>query len=198
MRLHSATTKILSFPVLALLAISLANADIFHCKDKYGKTVFQDDECASGQTFVEKFVAVEVHNVADFDHAGIELDSSLETIYSGSRIGNETRFVNVSIVDETNEYLLLEVVGFFSGTPSGKMQFRAVPNTQWAYSGDVHTSKRGFVKAYTRVSLGSAAEDTEHSDIFSLQLWHYSPENKATRMKMLTVPFKKTWRKKNT
>ncbi len=175
----------------------MAFADIFHCKDKQGKTIFQDSECSSSEAFIEKFENIEAHNVGDFDSAGIELDESLKVIYEGTRLGTETRFVRVSIAEETDEYLLLEVVGFFSGDPIGKMQFRAVPNMPWAYTGDVHATKRGFVKAYTRISLKSSAENIEKSDIFSLQLWHYSPQNKASRLNVLTVPYKKTWHKKS-
>ncbi len=189
-------TLYLSATVLVALVLTTVDADIFHCKDKFGKPIYQDTECSSSETFVEKFVNVEAYNVADFNNSGIELDGSLKTIFQGSIIGNQTRFVKVSIAEETDEYLLLEVVGYFSGSPKGKMQFRAVPNMGWAYTGDVHATERGFIKAYTRVSLKSSAEDIEESDIFSLQLWHYSPQNKATRLNMLTVPFKKTWHKK--
>ena len=188
--------NILLIFALIFLTNSLVSADIYHCKDKYGKTIFQDTECSDDVTFVEKFVNVEVHNVADFSNVDLELDNSLKVIYEGSKIGNETRFVKVSIAEETDEHLLIEVVGYFSGTPKGKMQFRAVPNIKWRYSGDIHATERGFIKAYTRISLNSSAKDTEESDIFSLQLWHYSLQNKATRLNMLTIPFKKTWRKK--
>ena len=199
--------KVLLVLVFLSQTISLVNADIYHCEDKYGKTIFQDTECSPDETFIEKFVSetfiekfvnIEAENIADFNNAGLELDNSLKAIYEGSKIGNETRFVKVSIVEETDEYLILEVVGYFSGLPKGKMQFRAVPNTKWRYSGDVHATEQGFIKAYTRISLNPSANDTEESDIFSLQLWHYSSLNKATRLNMLTVPFKKTWHKKGT
>ena len=78
------------------------------------------------------------------------------------------------------------------------MQFRVVPNTRWAYSGDVEATKRGMATAYTRISLNSQANDTETSDILSLQLWHYytkNGKNKANRLSMLSVPYKKDWKK---
>lgn len=182
---------------LALTLTSIANTEVFHCKGKDGKTKFQDSECSSDETLIKKTASVKVHNVINFDNSGIELDPSLKTIFKGKKIGSQTRFVNIAIVDETDEYLLLEVVGYFSGSPRGKMQFRAVPNIKWSYSGEVHATDRGYVKAHTRISLNSSAKETEASDIFSLQLWHYSPENKATRVSMITVPFKKVWHKKS-
>jgi hypothetical protein len=107
--------------------------------------------------------------------------------------------VRVAVFEETDTYLTLEVTGYYSGTPRGKMQFRVVPDTRWAYTGDVHATRRGYVTAYTRISLSSEAEDTETSDILSLQLWYYYKENsknKANRLDMLTVPYKKEWTKK--
>lgn len=60
-------------------------------------------------------------------------------------------------------------------------------------SGDASTTKRGFATVYTRISLNSSANDTEKSDILSLQLWHYNTEkckNKANRIRILPVPYK--------
>jgi hypothetical protein len=45
------------------------------------------------------------------------------------------------------------------------------------------------------LSLNSHAEDIVKSDIISLQLWHYSPANKASFLGTLAIPFKKTWYK---
>lgn len=188
--------KLLAF-ALIFQSIAIVKADIYHCEDKFGRTIFKDTECSFTETLVEKFVNVEADKIADLDSTELDLDNSLKTIYEGTKTGDKTRFVKISIVEETDEYMLLEVVGYFSGSPKGKMQFRAVPNMKWSYSGDVHATERGFIKAYTRISLNSSANDIEESDIFSLQLWHYSPQNKASRLNMLTVPFKKTWHKKD-
>jgi len=182
--------------LLLLLVISQnINAEIFRCSDVSGKTLYKDTECSEKETEVNTIIYDETpHSASNV----IQTSDSLKTLYQGSRYGTDTRFVRVAIYEESKSYLTLEVTGYYSGTPKGKLQFRVVPNTRWSYSGDVSTTKRGFVTAYTRISLNSAAKDTEKSDILSLQLWHYYTEknkNKANRLKMLTIPFKKDWEK---
>jgi|GEM_PF-1627251 len=178
---------------IASLSVALiynAHASIYQCKDERGKVVFKDEPCSSKESFVKQIEYKEPVLQPEEEQT-----PPLKVLYRGPTFGNETRFVRVSLVEETDEYVLLEVEGYFNGRPAGRMQFRSVPNMSWSYSGDVHTNKRGFVKAITRISLNSSAKAVEQSDILSLQLWHYSPENKATRFSMLSVPFKKTWKK---
>jgi len=171
----------------------LTYAEIFRCNDHTGKTIFKDSECSDKETEVDKIIYV---NNPQSSSEDIKKNDSLKVLYKGSRYGTETRFVRVAIYEESESHLMLEVTGYFSGTPKGKLQFRVVPNTKWSYSGDVSTTKRGFVTAYTRIALNSSANDIEKSDILSLQLWHYFTEkgkSKANRLKMLTVPYKKEW-----
>lgn len=183
-----------TFLILCFIS-QITYAEIFRCSDHTGKTIYKASECTEKETEVSKIVYVDAPLSSSED---IQSDDSLKILYQVSRYGTNTRFVRIAIYEESKSHLMLEVTGYFSGTPKGKLQFRVVPNTKWAYSGDVSTTKRGFVTAYTRISLNSSAKDTEKSDILSLQLWHYYTErgkSKANRLKMLTIPFKKDWQK---
>lgn len=183
-------------PLLLLLFVSqFSHAEIFQCKDKAGNIVFKDSSCSSSENLINTITYELAQPPSSED---LKQNDKLKVIYEGKKRGTDTRFVRIAIIEETSTYLMLEVTGYYSGIPHGKLQFRVVPNTSWAYSGDVHATKRGYVTAITRISLSSDAKDTEKSDILSLQLWHYytkNSEKKANRLSMLTVPFKKEWSK---
>jgi len=194
-KLSTLFLSVISF--LSFFTSPLTYSEIFQCSDHTGKTIFKDSACSDKETEVDKIIYV---NTPLSTSENIKVDDSLKVLYKGSRYGTDTRFVRVAIYEESESHLMLEVTGYFSGTPKGKLQFRVVPNTKWSYSGDVSTTKRGFVTAYTRIALNSSANDIEKSDILSLQLWHYYTEkgkSKANRLKMLTVPYKKEWIKKH-
>lgn len=184
--------------LIVLLSVSdFMYADIYQCKNDQGIITFKDSECLPNESLIklqkiENYAAEENIDVKSSD------DRKLKVLYETSKYGNATRFVKVAIFEESDNYLMLEVTGYFSGYPAGTMQFRVTPNVSWSYAGDVETKEPGMITAYTRISLSSDAKDMETSDILLLQLWHYSPANKASRINVLTVPFKKTWYKNDT
>ncbi|VAW54664.1 hypothetical protein MNBD_GAMMA05-1278 [hydrothermal vent metagenome] len=188
--------KILPFIIL-LTASEFLYADIYQCKNDNGTISFKDTECSSSESLIN-MQKEEIYILKTDNDATLSNEKKLKVLYEASKYGNTTRFVKVSVFEETDNYLILEVTGYFSGYPAGTMQFRVTPNIPWGYSGNVETKKPGMITAYTRISLNSSAKDKEKSDILLLQLWHYSPKNKASRLNILTVPFKKTWYKNDT
>lgn len=178
-----------------VLVSQVSHSEIFQCKDKAGNMVFKDSSCSNNENLINKITYKQTQPPSS---EGLKQNDKLKVIYQGKKRGTDTRFVRIAVVEETSTYLTLEVTGYFSGIPQGKLEFRVVPNTRWAYSGDVHATKRGFVTAFTRISLNSNAKDTEKSDILSLQLWHYYTKHtkkKSNRLSMLSIPFKKEWSK---
>ena len=181
------------FFIFSCFFMEFAFAEMYRCIDDSGNTAYKSSACSVSEKEVKKIKYDDTLLSSNID---IQLNDSLKVLYQGSNFGTETRFVKIAIYEESESHLTLEVTGYFSGRPKGKLQFRVVPNIPWSYSGDVSTTKRGFVTAYTRIALKSSAKDIEKSDILSLQLWHYYTQknkNKANRLKILTVPFKKQW-----
>jgi hypothetical protein len=180
--------------ILLFLYTNSALSDIYQCKDESGLVSYKDTECSDNETFVE-IIDDEKTEITTTQADNNISEPEQEVLYEDSSRSNKTRYLNVSIFEESYHYIILEVSGYFSGYPAGTMEFRVTPNVPWAYSGDVHATKNGKVTAYTRISLNSSAKEIEKSDILSLQLWHYSPRNKASFLGTLTVPFEKTWLK---
>ena len=179
--------------ILLLLYTNTALSDIYQCKDESGLVSYKDAECSNNEIFVE--IIDEAKTVITITKADNNTELKQEVLYEDRSRSNKTRYLNVSIFEESYHYIILEVSGYFSGYPAGTMEFRVTPNVPWSYSGDVHATKYGEVTAHTRISLNSSANEIEKSDILSLQLWHYSPRNKASFLGSLAVPFKKTWLK---
>lgn len=180
--------------VLGVVLSLVSHADVFHCKDKNGKSIFQDSECAVDQILVKKDANVQPDNVATFSEIELgALPDGQQVVYQGSLVGNETRYLRVSIFEQTEKYIIFEVEGYFSGQPAGQLEFRATPNIPWSSNGFVTAVKPGLIKDYSRIGLNSKSDAEVDSDIISLQLWHYSPEKKATFLGSKTIPFKKHW-----
>ena len=181
--------------IILLFISGFTYADIYQCENDKGVISFKDTECLANESLVQ---LRKQESYAPIKNIEGKPSKKLKVLYEVSKYGNKTRFVKVAIFEETDDYLMLEVTGYFSGYPAGTMQFRVTPNISWGYSGDVETKEPGIITAYTRISLSSDAKEVETSDILLLQLWHYSPNNKASRLNVLTVPFKKVWHKNNT
>lgn len=179
--------KYLVLFVFTLVPI-LASAQVYKCVGPDGRLNFTDQKCPDGNG---SEIAVKVTNIA----TRLKLDKPIgKVIYEGSRIGIESRFIRVSIYEETDEYMIFEVVGYNGDTHGGKMDFRVNPNIPWGAQ-PFTTSERGLVKGFTRVSLNSRGVDGQMSDVINLNLWYYSPQNKAKFLGSITVPYKKTWKK---
>ena len=179
--------------LLLLIYIHPAFADIFQCRNSSGAIIFKDSECLSSEQLVNKIAEEKIDTPAKTKI--IRSNHTQEVIYNSTGRSNKTRYLKVSVFEEDFHYLIVEVTGYFSGRPRGTMEFRVTPNIPWASSGEVHATEKGEITAFSRLSLNSSADDIVKSDIISLQLWHYSPANKASFLGTLAIPFKKIWYK---
>lgn len=173
-----------------LLMSSFSSAEIYRCVDAGGAVSFSDQECDAGDTLVE--IKESDINALPFGES-IELDDSgLEVIYEGKRIGTESRFLRVSIYEETDTYIIFYVEGYYNKIHGGKAEFRVFPNTHWG-ARSYSTTEHGLVNGYARVGLGSKSEGSAESDIITLQLWEYKNGKTHGILETKIVPFKKKW-----
>lgn len=185
--------KNIPYYLLLLIFTTPTFAEIFQCRSSSGAINFKDSECSDSEQLVNKIAEEKTDTPAKTKV--IRSKHAQEVIYNSTGRSKKTRYLKVSVFEEDFHYLIIEVTGYFNGRPRGTMEFRVAPNIPWASSGQVHATERGEVTAFTRLSLNSHAEDIVKSDIISLQLWHYSPANKASFLGTLAIPFKKTWYK---
>jgi len=166
------------------------NAQIFHCIDNSGKTSYSDTECTGNNKYVN---TIEQNaNVVTFE-GHVELDENkLKVLYTGKVTGRNSRFLRVSIYEETESYMIFYVEGFYNGPLNGRAEFRVLPNIG-TVGNSFSTSAKGISSGYGREGLASKENVTAASDIITLQLWYYSPQNKASVIETKIIPYKKNW-----
>ena len=98
----------------------------------------------------------------------------------------------MSIYEETETYMIFYVEGFYNGPSNGKAQFRVLPNISTT-GNSFSTSDKGVSSGYGREAIASKEKETVVSDIITLQLWYYSPQNKASVIETKVIPYKKKW-----
>jgi len=57
------------------------------------------------------------------------------------------------------------------------------------------TNATGLVKGFVRISMNDKGENGQVSDVISIQIWHYTADNKAKFFNSENVPYKKVWQK---
>lgn len=182
----------MTLAVLLILYGLAANAEIYQCVDASGKTVFSDNECAEN-SIKAKVIDPQVNVAAFKDIVGSDQPSN-RPLYIGSRVGRKTRFLSVSIYEETDTYMIFKVEAYYSGPSNGRAEFRVMPNIHWA-ARSFSTSDVGVRSGYARVSLGSNAESGAVSDVITLQLWQYTTGESPKVLETKVVPYKKEWKK---
>ncbi len=183
--------------VLFLFGLFLSHvtlADIYHCLDQQGRAIFSDQACTDASSLQGKVEPVV--NVAPFKSdekaASGQQGDAKRWLYRGSRVGGKTRFVSVSIYEETDDYMIFEVEGYYAGPPNGRAEFRVMPNIHWQ-ARSFSLSERGLGKGYARVQLGSKAEGGDVSDVITLQLWQYVASKTQGVLETKVIPYKKIW-----
>jgi hypothetical protein len=178
--------------LLCLLLFGGASAQVYRCVDDYGKTSYSDIEC-KGENMTVDVIEQEINVIPFKDHVDLD-EKKFKVLYTGKTTGRSSRFLRVSIYEETDSYMIFYVEGYYNGPSNGKAEFRVIPNIHWS-SSSYSTSDKGVSSGYARVGIGSAEKGTAVSDIITLQLWYYSPSNKASVLETKTIPYKKTWAK---
>ncbi|MDH5613228.1 MAG: DUF4124 domain-containing protein [Gammaproteobacteria bacterium] len=176
--------------LIIILFCGVSDAQVFRCVDGTGKTSFSDSECKGGDNHVD-IVEQEINVVPFKDKVDLE-ENKLKVIYSGSTTGRNSRFLRVSIYEETESYMIFFVEAYYDGPSNGRAEFRVMPNIHWG-AHSYSTSEKGVSSGYARVGMGSKEQETATSDIITLQLWYYSHNNKASVIETKVVPYKKTW-----
>ena len=67
-----------------------------------------------------------------------------------------------------------------------------MPNIRWQ-ARSFSTSDIGVSSGHARVQLGSEAKDGDVSDVITLQLWQYTPDNSPKVLDTKVIPYKKKW-----
>ena len=176
------------YPLFAHTAF--ADAGIYKCTDQNNNVHFSDQECTDG--IVEEVTISPNVVVNDY-----KLEPADRVIYLGDTLGTKNRFIRVSIYEETDEYMIFEVIGYYAGPEGGKLDFRVNPNIPWRAQ-IFESTQTGINKGYARVQLNDKGVDGQVSDIISLSLWYYDPKGKAHYLNSKTIPYKKTWKKPKT
>ncbi|MDH5409309.1 MAG: DUF4124 domain-containing protein [Gammaproteobacteria bacterium] len=180
---------------LLFFQCGLAYAQVYQCVNSEGDTIFTDQKCANGKAVTPK--TGQAINVIPFtERVKLEENNSMKVIYRGKTAGSTSRFLRVSIHEETDSYMIFFVEGYYNGPSNGRAEFRVTPNIHWS-ARSFSTSEKGRSSGYARVALGSKENDKAVSDIITLQLWYYSPQNKASVVETKVIPYKKTWTKKD-
>lgn len=182
----------IAFVSIMLLASTFLHAEIYQCVDSHGKIEYSDQKCSEKNSEVQ-VVDPKVNVVPFKDVLEIQQTDS-RSIYKGSRVGRKSRFLNVSIYEETDTYIIFKVDAYYSGPVNGRAEFRVMPNIHWQ-ARSFSTSEIGVSSGFARVQLSSKAKDGDTSDVITLQLWQYTPGKSAKILETKVVPYKKTWRK---
>jgi len=155
-----------------------------------GKISYSDAECKGEKKRIEilehKVIAPSLKEQFNSD------EKKLKVLYRGKTKGRNSRFLNVSIYEETDSYMIFYVEGYYNGPLNGRAEFRVLPNIG-TVGNSFSTSDKGVSRGYGREGLASKEKTTATSDIITLQLWYYSPQNKASVMETKIIPYKKKW-----
>ncbi len=179
--------------LLLMSAAALTRAEIYQCVDSDGRTVFSDHKCSDDDSNV-RVVQPRV-NVAPFKDVLEGQEESSRVIYRGSRVGRKSRFLDVSIYEETESYIIFEVEVYYRGPAHGRGEYRVMPNIHWR-ARSFSTSDVGVSSGFARVELGSRAKDGDVSDVITLQLWQYIPGESPSVLETRVIPYKKRWSKR--
>lgn len=177
------------FLLTMLLGLN-ASAQVFRCIDNNANTSYSDKECTGKNKHVNTID--QNANVVIFeDHVELD-DNKLKVLYTGKKTGRNSRFLRVSIYEETDSYMIFYVEGFYNGPSNGRAEFRVLPNIG-TVGNSFSTSDKGVSSGYGREGIASKNNETSVSDIITLQLWYYSPQNKASVIETKVIPYKKKW-----
>jgi len=180
-----------SMGLLTILSGAVASK-IYHCKDSNGQSIYSDQKCNKSH----KLIKTMDNNIGTTSNA-ISSDkekTNRKTIYTGNINAAGSRFLHVSIHEETDTYMIFYIEGFYNGTQNSKVQFRVIPNLSWN-ANFFETSKYGTSKGYSRVALGSKAKDIEKSDILRLEIWQDTKGKPIKILEKKIIPYKKEWKK---
>ena len=173
-----------------LLGSGLSSAEIYQCVDSNGKTIFSDQKCSDENSKTQ--IINPIVNIAPFKDVINVKETTSKSIYTGSSVGRKSRFINVSIYEETDTYIIFEIEVYYSGPENGRGEFRVMPNIRWQ-ARSFSTSDIGVSSGHARVQLGSEAKDGDVSDVITLQLWQYTPDNSPKVLDTKVIPYKKKW-----
>lgn len=176
--------------IFCALLSSIAYSDVYRCVGNNGEISYSNTEC-NGDI---KRIDILEHKIKDTQLKDKDNpdENKLKTIYTGKATGKNSRFLKVSIYEETESYIIFYVEGYYNGPSKGKLDFRVIPNTKVG-SRSFETSDKGVSSGYARAGFQSTEKGAELSDIITLQLWYYSPYNKASVLETKVIPYKKKW-----
>jgi hypothetical protein len=176
--------------LFGILLSSVASSDVYRCVDDNGKTSYSDTECKGDKNRID--ILEHKINASSLKDKVNPDENKLKVLYTGKTTGRNSRFLKVSIYEETESYMIFFVEGYYNGPSNGKVEFRVMPNVHWG-SQSFSTSEKGVSSGYARVGFRSTEKGSDVSDIITLQLWYYSPYNKASVLETKVIPYKKKW-----
>ena len=137
--------------LFSILLSGVANSDVYRCVDNNGETSYSNTECKGDI----KRIDVLEHNAkaAQLEDEVNPDEGKLKTLYTGKATGKNSRFLKVSIYEETESYIIFYVEGYYNGPSKGKLDFRVIPNTKVGSrsfeTSDIHQYKTGLETKYT-------------------------------------------------
>ncbi len=199
-------------PILIILLLSIISptiqADIFQCKDQYGKLVYKDSECNSSNSVIhpdlkENASKVDPSKIKKVQNTYIEDDKSGKLIFSNKKRLSPPYSIKVNevrIITETNDTLVVDVIYTYKHKiPANEIRMYVTPDH--AYWSVNHIDVESGLNV-GRASIGLSRSNMKRkwvtrssTSTIAIRFEHYPPDNTYKGVIWSeTVKYKKNWK----
>ncbi len=197
------------FMVLACLVYApVSNAEIYHCLDESGKTVFKDKECSSGEDSVEIIESMEEGREAAAMEEKVPNNIIIENDKPGSLIFSNTRRLappytikvdEVRVITETDDLLVVDVIYTYKHkVPPEEIKIYVTPNhAYWSVNQVQASDGTNVARATIGLSRSNMKKDRvkkSFTNTIGVRFEHYKPGKYIGVIWSEVIKYEKNWK----
>jgi len=204
----SSRSSINIFLFLAFLVYAPAsNAEIYHCLDESGKTVFKDKECDAGEDSIEIIENIEESGAAEEEEEKVPNNIVIEDDRPGSLIFSNTRKLSppytikvdeVRIITETDDLLVVDVIYTYKHKiPAEEIKIYVTPNhAYWSVNQIQASAGTNVARATIGLSKSNMKKDRvrkSFTNTIGVRFEHYKPGKYLGVIWSEIIKYEKNW-----
>jgi len=203
--------KYLLFIVILSLQTPICNAQIYHCLNESGRTIFKDKECGSNEDSVK--VIDDLEEVKSVEKEVVEKVTDNDSIEDGKPgkliFENHKRLASpytikvneVRVITETDDTLVVDVIYTYKHKiPAKQIKIFVTPNHGYWSTNQIQVSEG---KNVGRASIGLSKSNMKKdrvtrssTDTIGVRFEHYKPKKYMGVIWSETIKYKKNWKLK--
>ncbi len=195
---------------LLILSSTIIQADVFQCKDQYGKLVFKDSECGSSNSVIrpdlkDNASKVEPSEIKELQNTVIDDGKPGKLIYLNKKRLSPPYSIKVNevrVITETDDMLVVDVIYTYKHKiPANEIRIFVTPDhPYWAVN---HIqAEEGLNVGRARIGLSQSNMKKKwvtrsSTKTISVRFEHYPPDNTYKGIIWSeTIKYKKNWKLK--